>query len=283
MVVKICKQSLINRFRKLEPLGRVFVDPGLKQFNIPFSQRSASASMRTIVRGSRLDIPPGNTIRLFIWWKDIGDQRVDIDLSAILFGSSWEYLEHVSYTNLRSVKYHVLHSGDITSAPSPASEFIDIDMQSLLKYGARYLMMSISSFTRQAFSQMPDAFAGWMIRKEVQSGEIFEPSTVQDKFNLTADTRISVPMIFDLKERKMIWADLALKNYPNFRNNIESNYNNLQILSKSIVSLQKATLFDLFSLHAEARGTPDDEEPDIVFSVENGTPFELEKIIGDYL
>ena len=49
-----------------------------------------------------------------------------------------------------------------------------------------------------------------MVRQYPGSGEVFEPSTVQDKVDITADTQISIPVILDLKERKLIWTDLSL-------------------------------------------------------------------------
>ena len=64
----------------------------------------------------------GATIRFFLWWKE-GEvngkhtDRVDIDVSAVLYDAGWRYMEHISYTNLRSAKYRACHIGDITSAP----------------------------------------------------------------------------------------------------------------------------------------------------------------------
>jgi stress response protein SCP2 len=282
MVSNICEQAILNNFKKRSNLGKVWVDPKLRNFNIPFSQRSASESLRTLVRGSRSDFPDGSTLRFFIWWKG---SRVDLDLSAIMLDENWNYKEHISYTNLRSAAYKAYHSGDITSAPVPASEFIDVDINSVLKHGGRYVIMSVNSYSGQLFNTMPNAFAGWMLRNDVQSGEIFEPKTVVDKYNLTADSRISVPMIFDLKERKMIWADMSLKS-SNFRNNnIEGNYNATLLMARGITELPKATLYDLFTLHANARGemvSKDELSIDHVFTVDN-IAFEIEKIMGEYL
>ncbi|KKK51780.1 hypothetical protein LCGC14_3111550, partial [marine sediment metagenome] len=47
------------------------------------SQRSSSKSLITISRGSKLKIEKGNTIRFFIWWKDVAYNRVDIDLLLV--------------------------------------------------------------------------------------------------------------------------------------------------------------------------------------------------------
>ena len=130
-VIDICEQALVDRFKALKPLGKVYIDERLKNYLVPFSQRSASKALRTIVRGSKVAMPTGgDTIRFFIWWKEgqVNGRHtgtVDIDLSAVMYDSNWNYLEHISYTNLKSAKYQAAHSGDIVSAPKGACEFID--------------------------------------------------------------------------------------------------------------------------------------------------------------
>lgn len=290
-IASLCRQALVKRFGELEPLGNVYLDDSLREHLVPFSQRSASKALRTLVRGSSLDMPDGKTIRFFVWWKEgrVGNQstgRVDLDLSAVMYNEAWEYKEHISYTNLSSSEYRSAHSGDITSAPDGACEFIDLDIESILKYGGRYVIPSVLSYTGQAFVNLPECHAGWMMREEPKSGEIFEPSTVTDKIDITADTKISIPMILDLKERKMIWADLALRHLPRWNINIEGNQRGFIAMGKALTSLVKTDLHALFSLHVEARGTlvESKEEAEHVFSLEEGiTPFDIEDIMADYL
>jgi hypothetical protein len=86
---------LVRRFASLPPLGKVRVDESLKSYLVPFAMRSASKSLRTIARGSRIDLPEGNTLRFFLWWKN-GEDRTDIDLSALFFSTGWSRLGHVS-------------------------------------------------------------------------------------------------------------------------------------------------------------------------------------------
>jgi hypothetical protein len=126
------------------------------------------------------------------------------------YDAGWRYREHISYTNLRSAKYRACHSGDITSAPEGACEFIDIDIPSVLSYGGRFVIMSVNSYTRQKFSDLPECRAGWMMRKRPDSGEVFEPKTVQDRVDVASETTICLPVILDLKERKVVWADVGL-------------------------------------------------------------------------
>jgi hypothetical protein len=286
-----CRKALINRFAKLPALGKVYLDDKLKNHLVPFSQRSAGKALRTLVRGSRLDLPKGNTIRFFLWWKEgliNGKEtgRVDIDLSSVLFNSKWRYMEHISYTNLKSEKYQACHSGDITSAPNGACEFIDIDIPSVLKYGGRFIIMNVYSFTSHAYCDLPECFAGWMMRQEPGSGEIFEPKTVVDKVDLSADTKICIPVILDLEKRQLIWSDIALNALPGYNINVESNLSGVSLMGFALSTLSKTSLYDLFEIHIEARGqlTEKKNQAEIIFSENEGiTPFDIEKIMADFM
>lgn len=289
-VVEICERTLIDRFAKLAPLGKVYIDPSLKKFPIPFAGRSASKSLRQLTRGSRLPIGEGNTVRFFMWWKEsVATGRVDIDLSAVMYDADWNYLEHISYTNLKSAKYRAVHSGDFTSAPDGASEFIDLDLASILNYGGRYVTASVLSFTHQPFNELPECFAGWMIRQNPNSGEIYEPQTVRDKVDLTANSAISIPAIIDLQQREIVWTDLSLSRHPSWRvvgNNVETSQKGIALIGKAITDLQPPTLEQLFKLHAKARGelVSSLEQADSVFSIEQGiTPFDLDAIASRFL
>lgn len=286
-VVEVCENALVKTFKSREYLGKVFIEERLKNYTIPFSQRSASKSLKTIARGSKIDFPVTmNTIRSFIYWKEPKDDRVDIDLSAVMYDKDWKYMEHISYTNLRSGKYQACHSGDITSAPDGASEFIDIDINSVKKYGGRYIVISMNSYTTQPYKDLPECFVGWMARQNPNSGEIYEPRTVENKADITADSIICIPMILDLYESKVIWTDLSLKSNPNWYNNVEGNQKGMVLMGKAMTNLVKANLYDLFELHVKARGIrcDDIENADVVFSLDKGvTPYDCEKIISEYL
>jgi hypothetical protein len=212
--------------------------------------------------------------------------RVDIDLSAVMYDADWRYVEHISYTNLKSGRYQAAHSGDIVSAPDGACEFIDLDIDSVVGYGGRYVVMSLHSFTTQPFCNLPECFAGWMIRQAPNSGEVFDPRTVQNKIDLAADTQICIPLIFDLVERTVLWTDIALRTDPRWQNNVEGNQRGMRVLGKALTDLVKPTLYDLFELHAEARGTVvnDKTKANVVFAPDEGiTPFDVTLIIADYL
>ncbi|MHA7578859.1 TerD family protein [Paenibacillus vandeheii] len=290
-VVQMCEQALVQRFAVLPSLGKTYVDLQLHDYLVPFSQRSASKALHTIVRGSRVPMAEGDTIRFFNWWKEgtVNGQatgRVDIDLSAVMYDENWNYVEHISYTNLRSSKYKAVHSGDIVTAPHGASEFIDLHIPSIVAYGGRYVVASLLSFTSHPYCDLPECFVGWMMRKKPGSGEIFEPSTVANKIDITADTQIAIPVIMDLVERTVIWTDLALTRHPDYYNNVEGNQKGMVLMGKALTTLRKPDLYDLFTLHAKARGELVDtiEQADTIYSVEQGiTPFDIEQIMAEYL
>ncbi|QKS60198.1 TerD family protein [Paenibacillus barcinonensis] len=290
-VVQLCEQALITRFAEFPSLGKTYVDERLQSYLVPFSQRSASKALRTIVRGSRIPMGEGDTIRFFSWWKEgevdgTPTGRVDIDLSAVMYDEHWNYVEHISYTNLRSVKYKAVHSGDIVTAPYGASEFIDLHMPSIVNYGGRYVVTTLHSFTSHPYCNLPECFAGWMMRKKPGSGEIYEPSTVENKIDITADTQIAIPVILDLVERTIIWTDLALKRYPDYYNNVEGHQKGIVLMGRAMTTLRKPDLYDLFLLHAKARGELVDtkEQADTIYAVDEGvTPYDIEQIMAEYL
>jgi hypothetical protein len=280
-IVKICQETLKKIFAQRDPLGLVYVDPELKDYPVPFALRSASGSLRTIARGSKMNLPPVDTIRAFLYWKG---KFVDIDLSAVFYSTDWQYLNHISYTNLRSFENNACHSGDITSAPQGASEFIDINIPALRNNDVRYIVLALFSFSGILFSKLEECFMGWMERQYIDSGEIYEPKTVKQKIDIAGNTLINLPAIFDLKGKKVICADLALPRTPRLVC-LENNRHSMALVGKAMTSLVKPTLADLFTLHAESRGvlTRLGDEADIVFSVKAGTPFAIDDIVANYL
>jgi len=282
-VVSICEDILIGRYKALTHLGNVYVDKNLIDYTVPFTLRSASKALKTVARGSKINIPEGDTLRFFIWWKD-GMERTDIDLSAVALDENFVRKTDIAYYNLKELGGY--HSGDITSAPDGASEFIDIDISAFIKTGIRYVVLCVNSFTSQPFFDLPECFAGIMIRQYPNSGEIYEPKTVENKFDLTSKTRLCIPLIVDLHDRKIFWTDIALTHNALYNNNVYNNMPAITIIAQAMTQLIKPNLYDLFKLHAKARGTivEDINQANTIFAVDKGiTPFDIDLIISTFL
>lgn len=287
---KLCKgirKVLVEKFSGLESLGNVYVDENLKNYLVPFSQRSASKALKTLVRGSKIPLESEkDTVRFFIWWKNIDNSwngRVDLDLSAVILDDNWNFREQIAYYNLKGYGGH--HSGDITNAPNGAAEFIDISKSKVTERGGRYIAMCVNSYTCQPFHDLPECFAGWMLRESPNSGEIFEAKTVQNKVDISGESRMNIPLIIDVVENKVIWCDMCVTSVT-WNNNVARNKQSIQTICRAIAELKKPDLYNLFSLHAKARGklVNDRKKADIIFSEYEGvTPLETDKIMAEFL
>jgi hypothetical protein len=298
-VLKNIWKTLIDRFSKLESLGKVYLDENLSQYTVPFSQRSASKTLKTISRGSKFNFDNEKNLRFFISWREPKGIRTDIDLSAVYFDANWNNIGRVSYTNLRN-NYSV-HSGDLTSAPNGATEYVDLDIQKSINNKVRYVMTQVFCFTSTPFCDLPECNFGWMEREDLESGEIYESTTVKNDFDLSSNSRIALPIIIDLIKGEVIWCDISLKHDIKHNigfsrgnrygiyvggNNVESNIDTITAMGIAMTNLEKPNLlFPLLLLHSTSRGSFVDnpEDADTIFSEDQGTHFQLDKIMNEFL
>lgn len=297
MVIAVCESALVNIYGNREFLGKVYIDEALKNYTVPFSLRSAGKTMTAVSRGSRIAIDDSaKIIRPFIWWTNTKDNTIDVDLSIAVFADDWNCLEHVSYSNLKSSRFGICHSGDITNGGpvdgEGVAEFIDLDIEKALSAGARYAVFNVYNFSNEIFSKMEHAAFGFMTRNDMKIGEIFEPSTVKQRMDLASATTTCIPVIFDLKERVFVWCDMALTadhvraGYGGI--NVESNLPSVVVTCKAIVDVKKPNLYDLFTFNATARGviTDNPDEADISFGLDDNCdvkPSDIDVIVGKYL
>lgn len=297
MVIAVCESALVNIYGNREFLGKVYIDEGLKDYTVPFSLRSAGKTMTAVSRGSRIAIDDSaKIIRPFIWWTNTKDDIIDVDLSVAVFTDDWNCLEHVSYSNLKSSRFGICHSGDITNGGpvdgEGVAEFIDLDIEKALSAGARYAVFNVYNFSNENFSKMEHAAFGFMTRNDMKSGEIFESSMVKQRMDLASATTTCIPVIFDLRERVLIWCDMALTadhvraGYGGI--NVESNLPSVVVTCKAMVDVKKPNLYDLFTFNAKARGviTDNPDEADIRFGLDDNCdvkPSDIDVIVGKYL
>lgn len=288
-VVKICDNAIIEQFKSKDFMSNVYIDESMRNFLVPFSQRSASTGNKNLVRGSRVGLNENaEAVRAFIWWTNTdSDDRVDIDLSAAIYDENWNYVEHISYTRLRSGKMKAYHSGDITNGGSVngkgVAEFIDINIDAVAQSG-RYVAFQVYNFTCQKFSELPNCRFGWMEREDVNSGEIFEPSTVDMSIDVNAEGVTAIPVIFDCETKEFIWCDMNLamsqNRYRCWGNNLESNLRGVTAVCYAITHLSKPNLYSLIAFNAMARGMMVDNrnDADIIFSNDTTPPVEIVEV-----
>jgi len=276
-------EELENRFSNLDPLGNVYVDTDLSLCPLPTQMRSASEGLVNVGRGTYMDIGSNlyqKTLRMFVYW--VGR---DIDLSATFHDENFKMVSQVSYTNLRNGNNY--HSGDIVNASRGAAEFIDISLDKAPK-GAKYVVMNLYVYNGPTFGEHDKCHVGWMTRSKPNSNEIFEPSTVNQKVDLTGNSKNAIPVVFDLELRKAIWCDLYGTSSRHMGgNNLHSNKASVEEVLSGIVDTNRFSLYDLFIMHAQSRGTlvHSRDEADFTFGFEESdiTPFKITEINSQFI
>ncbi|MFG3704560.1 MXAN_6230/SCO0854 family RING domain-containing protein [Micromonospora sp. NPDC047670] len=185
------------------------LDAGLADLTAPFTERTASAALVRLPRGSSQPLPPGRRVRLFLHWTEPTGTRVDLDLSVAMIADDGRFAGWCDYTRLR---FHdaAVHSGDLTSAPAPlgASEFVDLDVAALRGRGIRYVAMVVFSYNNVPFDAMTDAFAGLL--GDPGRGGPFEPKAVEQRFDLTGQVKAATPLVVDLHLGTLRWIDATM-------------------------------------------------------------------------
>jgi stress response protein SCP2 len=297
-MVQIIEDALIKTYFNLHcDLGKVWIDPICKNLLIPSGNRSASTALRQVARGSRFQLGKDkSTVRLFVYWKDVDgkdsyNNRVDLDLSAIMYDKNFKSLGQCSWTNLRygsgKDDASMIHSGDITSAPEGAAEFLDINIDKLHKDVA-YIVCNVFNFTGQKMNQLDVGFCGWMEREHAGSGEIFEPKSVTGRCDLTADATSTCPMILDVVNREIIWADLSITlsgGCQSTERTMDKSTATAELVSR--MSATKASLYDLFLLHTVARDGElviNREDANFVIAEDGDlSPYDIAKVTSEWL
>ncbi len=229
----------------------------------PFNERTASKSAISLPRGSRVPVPEGKLVRLFLHWCQPAEEGrpTDLDLSVGLYDDSWRYVGVCSYYQLKlKGKDGALiaqSAGDLQDGPWPdgATEFVDLHRGQALAAGVRYAVMVVNNYRGMPFSRLERGFAGVMLRDD-PGGRHFDPRTVQLKFALDGENGVFLPMVLDLRDSVLHWLDVHAKGEFEMNNVETSNAAITKICPELMMyfgSGVRASMFDLGLLHAAAR------------------------------
>lgn len=265
-------ETITVQVKGREPMGKVYISPEYKNIPIPHDTKQESGGMRPITRGTRFKIDESvKVIRSFIYW--VGQ---DLDLSASMLDENFEEVERISFTRLKNDCG--CHSGDITNAPQGASEYIDLNLDAIRKNypNGRYICFQVHVFAGKSFKNTEDCMFGYMERSEVNSGEIYEPKTVVHAFDLDKDSYFCIPMILDVAEREMVWAELSINNYETFDgilrigSCVENNRRNSSAAVMHMIQHTYPSMLTVIEANVKTRGelVDDPAEADVVYGVE---------------
>lgn len=186
---------------------RVHLDPAAETLLLPDSPRAADGLV-TAARGSRIPLgaDPGDTLRLFTYWREAGETS-DLDLSLVAFDELLRPAGQVSWTGLAHGA--IVHSGDLTSAPAGAAEFIDVPLDEPARHGWRYLAPVVYRYSGPRFDELAAARTGWMLRSRTgQDTATFDAATVLDAVRLSGPARSLVPVVYDVATGELVVCQL---------------------------------------------------------------------------
>lgn len=232
----ICKRVARDIFNQLWQVLRaedtepksVYIDTDChcNKLIFPDNPRQVTSAVRAAACGSRTNLPDGNVLRAFLYWKgnDGPDlwNGIDLDLSVVFYGE--EKAKFVYYANPKDETLGAIHSGDRRcSGKNGAVEYVDFDIKKCFQNGFRYAALTVKSYSGEKFSEMENAFCGVMVR-DGKTGEQFEPVTVKDRFALTTDSDQLVMVVIDLMTREVITVDKSVAQFRLSCRNVVTDY-----------------------------------------------------------
>jgi hypothetical protein len=179
---------------RLPECGRVIVDPAVLGVALPLSGKPAAPGIGVMPRGSVSDVVPGeqDVLSFFVYWRE-KSRRTDYDLSALMTDREFTRSDFVSWQAYRSADAAVTYSGDITSAPDGATEFISCDLR---RMSMPVIIPQVNIYGGEPFDEAAEAFFGYMLRGSAQRGAPFEAATVRMKSDLRGSGRVTLPLAF---------------------------------------------------------------------------------------
>lgn len=224
--------------------------------------RDAASTDSALQVGQRVPLSGnGDTLRMFVHWRNGEHSRVDLDLGAILLDEYGNTLDQVTWNTYYTYgQGYATYSGDVTNAPGKtgAAEFIDVDVQSLnnLYPEARYVVTTVVSYTRQEINTV-DHVAG-ALYVDARRGENFQPRKVVSASTSQHNATVVALCAYDLERREMVWLDATSGS-----KNVHSIANDSGITSaiQDALFRPRVTWGDLAVLFAEAHDLPTESEP----------------------
>jgi hypothetical protein len=179
---------------RLAETGRLVADPAVLGVALPLTGKPAAPGLGVMPRGSVSTVSPQDqdVLSFFVYWRE-QEQRTDYDLSALMTTHAFDRADWVSWQSYHSADAAVTYSGDITSAPDGATEFISCDLR---RMSLPVLIPQVNIYAGEGFDVAAEAFFGFMLRGAAQKGAPFEAATVRMKSDLRGSGRVAVPLAF---------------------------------------------------------------------------------------
>lgn len=291
LFIKLAKEGIASQIQTGVPYGKVYIDPQLAKAPLPTEVSDMSSAMNAYPRGTRIPIErnedgSAKNMRVFIWWTNMKNERVDLDLSGNLFVKRDGH-----YVSDESISFHdsycvhgATHSGDITNGGKfgghGVCEYIDFNIHSLKEAKIDYVQVYVNSYTGQSLKDVP-CQGGWMERDELDKSQQFDVRAVRQSSMLTYDGRGVVMAIIDVNAEEVIWMD-APDLHARTASTSLTVMNSFEIMLERYAKGDLMTMKDMAELAVSANGgeiVDSMEEADVIFSLDEIKAGEGKRVI----
>lgn len=254
-------------------LGKVYIDENMKNIALPLQETTSQSGYKVLPKGSKIQIPDIKKIRLFTYWEKVND----IDLSLLGMKEDGSMIEF-SWRSMRNNQNEAItFSGDQTSGYNGGSEFFDVNLSYVKqKYpDVKYLVCCNNVYSGSPFSNCI-CKAGYMLREDVDAGEVWEPKSVETSFVINCDSTFAYLFAINLNDNSLIWLNIA-----DDTNSRVAGENNISFIDKYINILDIINVYKLFEMMAtEIVDNPNNADVVVSDNIKDAiTSFDIEKIM----
>lgn len=241
-VSDICINGISEKFRGKGNMGNVYISPLMQNFKTPMETRILNEGVDVNSIGSVTQIKPEKDfLRMFVGWNNQKNgTRVDIDLTATTINAYGEKT-HIGWDSNYDAS-GIVYSGDVQSgqnrhdAKDCAVEYIDINLNQLKENGTQYIIIALSLFCgAKSFSDLDDIHFGYMQRTEKELGDLFEAKTVDTIMNVSNDSTICIPVVYDVLHERVIATNKQIDEKSNVASKvIDKMFNMLPVIKMEV-------------------------------------------------
>lgn len=252
-------ETLVAKYSKLEPLGKVWIDSELYKIPLPTNMRTVDFSLKPTIRGQRVPIGDADSkvIRAFFHWHD-RDGSLDPDLSVTFVGLG--KTEVLSYSRTR-VGMSV-HSGDIIGRRGHNAEYVDIHIGDAKNMGFKYAVVDVRNYRGGSLREM-DGMFGLMGREVPEANDTWKPDTVANCHATDSSASNTMLSIIDLETMEYIYLGIDSAGTTYASGDTDSILDVIKQYSED----PKVSVAHLLNWHTKARGelVLDKEDADTIF------------------
>lgn len=305
----ILRSLIAGQLANKKDIGKVYIDPALKNCPVPLVGRSDSGKNRTVATGTRIPYGRDKEILRAALYKK-GPRDGFFDFSCAFLDQNYRFLGQISWNNLK--ENYAYHSGDCQDTTRGVTEIIDVNLSKIKEDvpGAKYIVYEGIAWDRfTTVDHLTECFLTFSNVDEAGEGirtagnNPLNPAEVKFRVDLTGKAYANIPVIYDIDDNIITILNMATHNRlnqfgeadpPDTHRHFDLPASSLAIenyagiLSQTVYYINerlmqdKTSLYDLAMLNVQARNgvlTNKELEADVIFALDRKPVRKEQKLV----